>query len=248
LTGRLNAGRQRLHHPERAPLRSFLFQIHFLMGAAVGIYITLMSVTGSVIVFRNQLPAAGVVSRIVDLHTNLLMGATGRAINGVGAIGLTLLCTTGLVIWWPGVKNWRRSVTVNWRAHFPRIMWDLHSALGLWLSLLVLMWAVSAVYFSFPRWFDGFFWLDPSDRFADRGLWWLAQLHFGRFSPFTGVVWALLGFVPAVLAFTGGFVCCRRVILGKSPNPNQPERSYAIMEERLNPSRRTHELDARGPG
>ena len=32
----------------------------------------------------------------------------GRKVNGIGAIFLTLLCVTGLVVWWPG-SNWRSS-------------------------------------------------------------------------------------------------------------------------------------------
>lgn len=222
MTGPLTAWQRWLYSPERAPLRNPLFQIHYLIGAAAGIYISFMSLTGSIIVFRNQLPAWGFVSWIVDLHTNLLMGAAGRAINGIGAISLTLLAITGVVIWWPGIRNWRRALTVNWRARAPRIMWDLHGVLGLWLVLLVLTWAVSAIYFSFPRWFDGFYLLDPSDRFTDLVFWWLAQLHFGRFSGFSEVVWALVGLVPAVLAFTGSFVCCRRLILGQPTYRYQP--------------------------
>lgn len=220
MTGQLNAWERWLHHPERAPFRNLLFQIHFLLGAAAGIYVTFMSVTGSIIVFRNQFPGWDLVNGIVNLHSNLLMGPAGRAINGIGAISLTLLAATGVVIWWPGIRNWRRSLTVNWRARVPRIMWDVHAALGLWLLFFVLTWAVSAIYFSFPRWFDGLYLLDPSDRFTDLALWWLAQLHFGRFSGWTEVVWAVFGFVPAVLAFTGTFVCCRRVFLGQPSNPN----------------------------
>jgi len=31
------------------------------------------------------------------------------------------------------------SLTVSWRAHFARINWDLHSALGFWCFLFVLL-------------------------------------------------------------------------------------------------------------
>jgi len=75
--------------------------------------------------------------------------------------------------------------------------------------------------FFFPRWFDALLLLDPADRFTDQGLFWLSELHFGRFGWFTKAVWAVLGLVPAVLAFTGMFICCRRVIYKKSSNPNR---------------------------
>lgn len=57
-----------------------------------GIYVFVMSVSGSIIVFRNQLEDSGPVRSVewlVDLHENLLFGMAGRAVNGVGAIGLT---------------------------------------------------------------------------------------------------------------------------------------------------------------
>ena len=44
------------------------------------------------------------------LHTDLLYGETGRKVNGIGAIFVTLLCVTGLIVWWPGVASWRRNL------------------------------------------------------------------------------------------------------------------------------------------
>jgi len=220
LTDELSAWQRWLQHPERSRLRNALFQIHFWMGAVTGIYLALMSLTGSIIVHRNELSGWVFVERLVDLHANLMFGKYGRAVNGAGAICLTLLCFTGAIIWWPGLRYWRRSLTVSWRANFPRITWDLHSALGFWSLLLILLWGVSAIYFAFPRIFDGLFLLDPADRFTDVGLSWLGKLHFGRFNWFTEAVWTVLGLAPAILAFTGMFICCRRVIYKKPSNPN----------------------------
>jgi uncharacterized iron-regulated membrane protein len=70
-----------------------------------------------------------------------------------------------------------------------------------------------------PQPFNALFLLDPADRFTDEGLSWLSRLHFGRFSWFTEAIWTLIGLVPAVLAFTGVFICCRRVFYKKPSNP-----------------------------
>jgi len=205
-------------YPGKSPARTFLFQVHFWVGALIGAYVFVMSVSGSMIVYRDKLFEMGLsVERIVDLHENLLIGSTGRAANGIGAICLTLLCLTGAAIWWPGITHWRRSLTVEWRASFARINWDLHSAAGFWCFPLVLMWAVSAIYLVFQDQFVVSVFLDPAGRAAS----WLTQLHFGRFNWFTEAVWALLGLIPAILAFTGVFICCRRVIFNKPSNPNQ---------------------------
>jgi uncharacterized iron-regulated membrane protein len=221
LEGKLSGWQQWLKQPQTLRLYNALFQIHFGIGAVAGVYVALMSVTGSIIVYRNELSRWTSVEWIVKLHSNLLLGSTGRLVNGIAGICLTLLCLTGAIIWWPGVKNWRRSLTVSWGSQFPRINWDLHSALGFWSFVFVLLWGISGIYFSFPQWFNVLLLVDPADRFTDQGLSWLSELHFGRFNWLTQAVWAVVGLVPAVLAFTGTFICCRRVIYKKPSNPNR---------------------------
>jgi uncharacterized iron-regulated membrane protein len=216
---RLTVWQQWRDRPEHLWFRRAVFQIHLWFGAAVGAYIFLMSVSGSLLVFQRTLAGRFSVQWLVDLHTNLLAGRGGRLVNGIGALSLLLLCVTGAVICWPGIAHWRRSLTVERGARFPRLNWDLHSALGFWCFGFVAMWGLSAVYFVFPRWFDALLLFDSADRVTDRALFWLAELHFGRFSILTQAIWALVGLVPAALSFTGIFICCRRVIYGKASNP-----------------------------
>jgi uncharacterized iron-regulated membrane protein len=209
-----------LRSPEKSKVRDAFFRIHYWTAMGAAAYVLVMSISGSMIVYRNELSKRYSVEWVVKLHENLLLGLTGRLVNGIGAMCLTLLCLTGAVIWWPGIRNWRRSLTVNWRAHFARINWDLHSALGFWCFFFVLVWGISGIYFSFPHLFDALFLIDPADHFTNQGLYWLSELHFGRFGWFAEALWTLLGLVPAVLAFTGFFVCCRRLIFKKPSNPN----------------------------
>ena len=214
-----NWWRQWLERPETLFLRNVVFQVHLWTGAVAGAYMLFMSVSGSAIVFRNELPGNSIVEWLVRFHETLLMGREGRFVNGIGAACLTLLCLTGALIWWPGTKHWRRSLTVDWAAHFARINWDLHSALGFWAFFFVLVWGISGIYFVFPGLFNTLLVLDPADRFTDQALFWLSELHFGRFGWFIEAVWATLGLVPAILAFTGVFICCRRVVFKKPSNP-----------------------------
>ena len=117
----MTAWQQWLQHPEKSRVRNAFFQIHLWLGAAVGMYVLLMSISGSMIVYRNELSRRFSIERLVNLHENLLSGSTGRLVNGMGAICVTSLCLTGAVIWWPGIKNWRRALSVNWRAPSARI-------------------------------------------------------------------------------------------------------------------------------
>ena len=145
---------------------------------------------------------------LADLHDNLLAKRTGRLVNGIGSCLVTLLSLTGAILWWPGIKHWRRSTTINWRANFPRLNWDLHNALGFWCWFFVLVWGVSGIYFCFPA-------VSFNPRIHVIGgsfLSLLAQLHFGRFGWFTEAVWTIVGLVPAVSAVTGALMWWNRTL------------------------------------
>ncbi len=211
---------QWLQHPEKSRVREIVFQVHIWVGAMAAPYVLLMSISGAAIVFRNELPLTFSLEWLVRFHSQLLAGDIGRIMNAIGASSVTLLCLTGAFIWWPGIKHWRRSLTVSWRARFPRISWDLHSALGFWCLPFVLLWGISGLYLSLPQSFNLLYFIDRRDRFADSGLYLLSELHFGRFGLVAEIVWSILGVVPAILAFTGVFVCCRSIFYNKPSNPN----------------------------
>jgi uncharacterized iron-regulated membrane protein len=219
-TERLTIWQRWLQYPEKSRVREAFFQIHYWTGTIVAVFVLLMSISGSAIVFRNELDKRFSVEWLVDLHENLLFGSMGRFVIGIGAICVTLLCITGAIIWWPGIRNWRRSLTVDWTSHFARINWDLHSALGFWCFFFVFVWGISGIYFVFPHIFEALYVFDPSDSFTTQSLFRLSELHFGRFGWFGEALWTALGLVPAVLAFTGFFICCRRVIFKSPSNPN----------------------------
>ncbi|HWW86630.1 MAG TPA: PepSY-associated TM helix domain-containing protein [Vicinamibacterales bacterium] len=212
-----------LRRPQTLLLRRTIFQIHLCVGIIVGLYLAIIGVTGSVLVFRQELdalrlpkpwrelpresptnasivvarvnaryPAMRIVSlsapnrtnpvfvatlggrgRVVvacdpetgevlgpmpppaawlvlvrQLHETLLIRGSGRVWNGFGAAFLLMLTATGLVNWWPGVRNWRRALQVDFRFGWRRINFDLHRAAGFWALLPLSVWAVSGIYFA----------------------------------------------------------------------------------------------------
>jgi uncharacterized iron-regulated membrane protein len=151
-----------------------------------------------------------ILSWLTDLHDNLLSGLTGRTLNGIGAFLITLLSLAGAVLWWPGIKNWRRSLTINPRSRFARLNWDLHSAVGFWCSLFVLTWGISGILLCFPGALDSLLG-------ADFRLW-ATRLHFGRFNEVTMALWTILGLAPAALACTGVLMWWNRVLSKKVPH------------------------------
>jgi uncharacterized iron-regulated membrane protein len=204
-------------------VRQAILQVHRWTGIVLGVYLITIAVTGSILVFRQELepnpwhtapakePFAGIAAvtqklhaayprfRIVSitfpnqsdptfvsilqgrgrikiassaaggevlgefparatwldtvqaLHETLLIPRRGRILNGVGAAFLLLMSVTGLTVWWPRGRNWKRAVTVDFRRRWRRINYDLHSATGFWTSLFLAFWAVTAIYFAWPQ-------------------------------------------------------------------------------------------------
>ena len=166
---------------------------------------------------------------LLDFHDNLLSGETGRHVNGVAALLVIMLCLTGMVVWWPGMQRWKRSVMVDLRSGWKQVTWSLHSALGFWFVGFILMWGITGVYLSYPRpfnvmveYFEPLDEVNPIEGIGDRVLYWLGYAHFGRFGGripgcgrstcneiFKGI-WAVFGLVPVVMAVTGAMMWWNR--------------------------------------
>lgn len=100
-----------------------------------------------------ELPEKTPIRILQNLHFNLLLGERGKIINGVAALCLLALCLTGLAIWWQGRQRWRRGMKVRTRSGAVQFNFDLHSATGFWTFFMLLMWALTALHFTFPRQF-----------------------------------------------------------------------------------------------
>lgn len=215
-----------IHQPRKLWLRRALFQIHLWAGGLLSLYIVIIAITGSVLVFRSELtlallpktlsrsapggvvPMSAVLERFriaypgatletiqipspqlpvfllfakdkrqhaftlladqvtadlrmqprtwldwtYDLHVHLLLGkAHGIQINGIGALGLLLLTSTGLVLWWPGISIWVRGLRIGFTHNWRRINYDAHNAIGFWTLFIVSWWALSGIYFAWYR-------------------------------------------------------------------------------------------------
>ena len=163
-------------------------------------------------------PITEAIEWVVDLHDNLLSGTTGRAVNGIGALLFLALAITGAVIWWPGSSRVAHALVPGKPAKSARFARRLHNTFGIWLLALILVWAVTAVYFSFPdpfEWTMDYFDKDLTDdrRPGDWLVRTLVNLHFGRSWGMTGkFAWVLLGLVPAALFITGAITWWSRVV------------------------------------
>jgi len=163
-------------------------------------------------------PITEAIEWVVDLHDNLLTGATGRAVNGIGAVLFLSLVITGAIVWWPGVGRMSHSLLPGKPAKSARFARRLHNSLGFWVFALLLLWAVTAVYLCFPdpfEWTIDYFDTDLTDdrRPGDWLVRLLVNLHFGRsWGMSFKWAWMVLGLVPAVLFITGGITWWARTV------------------------------------
>src|SRR4029077_15712162 len=95
-----------------------------------------------------------VVSKLIELHDDLLAGKTGRTVNGAGALLLVVIALTGIVVWWPGIKTWRQGLTLHRKVGWRRFTWDLHKMVGFWTLGFILLFAVSGAYLGNPEFFQ----------------------------------------------------------------------------------------------
>jgi len=192
------------------------------------------------------------VSQLMDLHDNLLAGPTGRSVNGVGAFAMIAVAITGLVIWWPGIKTWPRSLTLHRGVGWRRWNWHLHSMVGFWSLGFTVVFAVSGIYLCIPERVQDFAdWLEPPTavnagyRIVDQVVYWLAFLHFGRINgigiPCSGpgicdqttkAIWAIFGLAPAVMFVTGAIMWWNRVLRPRLARPRQA-RALTTLTERV---------------
>jgi uncharacterized iron-regulated membrane protein len=297
-----------ISRPQTTYLRKAIFQLHLWSGIGFGLYVLLVSVTGSIVVYRNELYTAATrdpiivtksgplltddelkaaatrlypgyrilrvgrptnpdqavsisldgsagrkdrlfnpytgkdlgdstpfgiwaVSKLLELHDDLLGGTTGRSVNGLGAFLLIVIALTGIVVWWPGIQSWRRSLTVHRNVGWQRWTWELHSMIGFWTLGFIVLFGISGAYLGNPEPFQNLAdWIQPPTdanagvRFVDQVVYWLAYLHFGRINgigipcrgpglcdQMTKLVWALAGLAPAAMFVTGAVMWWNRV-------------------------------------
>ena len=86
---------------------------------------------------------------ILELHTTLTLGKTGKIITGTASLLFALLMlTTGLYLWWPRSKARRKiSFAVKWAAKPKRLNYDLHNINGFYFFLPLFLMGITGASF-----------------------------------------------------------------------------------------------------
>ncbi|MGZ5043622.1 MAG: PepSY-associated TM helix domain-containing protein [Methylobacter sp.] len=87
---------------------------------------------------------------LLDMHTQLRFDRFGS--NAVGILGLllTISISTGLYLWWPGIRGIPETLRIRHKAGMMRLAFDLHRMIGLLSASVLLLLAFTGVNLSFP--------------------------------------------------------------------------------------------------
>jgi uncharacterized iron-regulated membrane protein len=88
---------------------------------------------------------------LVDLHTNLLAGETGRAVIGWCGLAAVALIVLGVWLWWPKGGRWRAALTVKWEAGAARVWLDVHKVAGIATCVFLLVIAATGAALALPK-------------------------------------------------------------------------------------------------
>ncbi len=86
---------------------------------------------------------------VFDLHHELAVGKTGTTVVGTLGIGLLLSLISGLLLWWPRLRNLAASFRIKFRPASVRGLYDLHRVVGSITAVLMLASALSGVLLAF---------------------------------------------------------------------------------------------------
>lgn len=116
------------------------------------------------------------------------------------------MCLAGLILWWPGVVRWTRTLVVDFTRGWRRIVFDAHSAVGFWTVLDVRP--------------------ERGTTAGDLLMVWLFPIHAGWFGGLTvEILWAALGLTFPVMFITGAMMWWNRVL---SPAITPSARAYLV--------------------
>lgn len=151
-------------------MRKFCLKIHRWLAIPFGIFFSILSFTGMLLVFRHEIATLCGVSndyelaffRIVQgLHQNLLIEPTSHDGMSIGKfiIGITALCSililiSGIVIWWPQNKTMLKNrFSLHFHQGWRRFVYDSHVSLGIYAVMFLLLMALTGPTMSFS-WYN----------------------------------------------------------------------------------------------
>ena len=175
--------------PSEVVLRDKLLVLHRWASLITGLFLVIVSVSGSLLSFEDP---ASPMRTVRVLHTHLLMNEPGEWIVTTTTITALVVVILGVVLWWPD-KIWKVRTGASWK----RINFDLHHLLGITTSVIAVVMLAGALAFQLGE--------EEGKAATDalpNGL--ALDIHTGAFGGMvTTVIWSLASISLASQAVTG---------------------------------------------
>jgi len=89
---------------------------------------------------------------VKEIHMTLLLGETGKFIQRWSIVIFVIILITGLVLWFPRqMRLLRQALTIKWSGSFKRVNYDLHNVLGFYSSGILIVIALTGLFFAFKE-------------------------------------------------------------------------------------------------
>lgn len=95
---------------------------------------------------------------LFHIHRYLVAGDTGKVVVAATGVALILIVLSGLLVWWPRM-TWaaaRHALTVRHGGSWTRFSFQLHRCAGFFMAPVLLVSALSGIYFNMPQWVKPF--------------------------------------------------------------------------------------------
>ena len=106
------------------------------------------------ITFSGSTPASSFFREVEDIHRFFFLSKpVGQVIAGIMSLSFVVIIFSGIIIWLPRkIKQWKDGFKIKFKAHWKRINYDLHRALGIFVFPVLLLCALTG-----PNWsFEGY--------------------------------------------------------------------------------------------
>ena len=221
-------------------MKNFIKQLHIWLSIPLGVVISITCFTGAVLVFEKEITSVvreysaddqsveessakpqrlEFFKSTLRLHRWLMDKpmkdghiGLGKLVVGISTLSMVVLLISGVVLWWPkGVKMLRHRLLVAMRKGWHRFWYDLHVSAGFWVTIVLLLMALTGLVWSFAWYREGFYAIFGSGAKA-----WLYSLHVGNIGGVaTKVLWCLAAIIGGTLPLTGYYLWIKRTFFNR---------------------------------
>lgn len=195
-------------------MKKFFRVIHLWLALPAGIIIIILCLTGAILVFKDELLTLmgyesireSPLMVIMKLHRWLMDDSrtVGKVIVGISTIFFVFILVSGLMAYRP--RKWRKSHFVVSRGKsMNRLLFSLHTVLGLYVIPILLLCALTGLVWSFQWYRDLISFLFSVEIERGAPVWKIIRaLHFGSYAGmFSKVITCIASLIGASLPVTG---------------------------------------------